>query len=103
MKNIKIPKILTNFYVISTAFFLLWMFVFDTNDWISQYNRKKRLEKMIEEKAFYEKKTKEIQADYRDLKSNSEVLEKFAREKYYLKKDKEDVFILVEDEENEKK
>ncbi|TAE71654.1 MAG: septum formation initiator family protein [Bacteroidetes bacterium] len=98
MKFIKIPKIFTNFYLLSAIIFVSWMLFFDANDWITQYNRQKRLQKMEEEINFYKKRTEEVKADFRDLKNNSEVLERFAREKYYLKKPKEEVFILTEEQ-----
>jgi cell division protein FtsB len=97
MKLIKIPKFLKNFYLLSGVAFVLWMLFFDTNDWITQYNRQKKLQKMQEEKVFYEKKIKEIKADYRDLKNNTEIMERFAREKYFLKRPNEEVFILTEE------
>ncbi|TAE46623.1 MAG: septum formation initiator family protein [Cytophagia bacterium] len=98
MNLIKIPKFLKNFYLLSGILFIIWMLFFDANDWITQYNRQKKLQKMEEEKLFYKKRTEEVKADFRDLKNNAEVLERFAREKYYLKKPKEEVFILTEDE-----
>ena len=47
-------------------------------------------------KDFYEL-IEAIQVTHEELKSDSKLLEKFARERYLMKKDNEDIFLLVED------
>ena len=56
------------------------------------------LSKLEEEKSFYQEELKVIQADLEELESNPESLEKFAREKYLMKKDNEELFVIVEEE-----
>ena len=55
------------------------------------------LNKLEEEKAFYEEEIKKTITDLEDLKSNPKSLEKFAREKYLMKKDNEELFVIVEE------
>lgn len=49
------------------------------------------------EKEFYEEKIDEVMKDREELMTNKELLEKFAREKYLMKKEAEDIFIVQEE------
>ncbi|MCU0447763.1 MAG: septum formation initiator family protein [Microscillaceae bacterium] len=101
--NLKLPPILRNFYLLTGLGFLLWIFFLDSNDLITQYNRQERLKNLQKTKVFYEKRIKEIQADRQELSRNLQIFEKFARERHYFKKPKEDVFVIELDEKTEKK
>jgi len=50
------------------------------------------------EKAYYLEKIIEVKEDREVLLSNKDLLEKFAREKYFMKKSSEDLYIVVEEE-----
>ncbi len=52
---------------------------------------------MEEEKSYYEEKVKEVEQDRKELMGNDELLEKFAREKYLMKKKTEDVYVIEEE------
>lgn len=95
--NMKIPKIFKNFYLIAFVIFVVWIAFLDNNDLITQSMRRERLQKLKNDKTYYEQKIKEISRDYQGLFNSEEALEKFAREKYYLAKPKEDVFVIVKD------
>ncbi len=96
----KIPKIFKNFYFISLLVFILWIAFFDSNDLITQYNRVERLEKLEAEKVYYEAEIKKIEREQKALATDSQAIERFAREKFFLKKPKEEVFVIEEQEEN---
>jgi len=95
--KIKLPKITTNFYLVSIIFFILWMLFFDSNDVFSQYERRKTLKELENDKKFYEDGIKEIELKREKLSTNVRILERFARENYYLKKPGEDVYIIEEE------
>jgi cell division protein FtsB len=80
-----------------TAAFLMWMLFFDKNDLLSQYQYHQQLSKLKTERDFYTKETAKVTKDLTELTSNPAQLEKFAREKYLMKKDNEDVFVIVKD------
>lgn len=92
MKNIF--NLLRNKFVIATIAFIVWMLFFDRNDITSQYNYQSQLHDLKEEKAFYIKETAVAKKDLKELTSNLTRLQKFAREKYLMKKENEDVFII---------
>lgn len=93
----KLPKFTRNFYFLVSLFFLVWMLFFDSNDIFSQYKLRKKLKTLEAEKEYYEAKVGEVKLDREELFSNEELLEKFAREKYLMKKPEEDIFIIVEE------
>jgi cell division protein FtsB len=80
-----------------TAAFLVWMLFFDKNDLLSQFQYHQEVSKLKVERDFYTKQTVQVTKDLSELTSNPAQLEKFAREKYLMKKDNEDVFVIVKD------
>jgi len=94
----KIPKILKNFYVVSTLIFVIWIFFLDGNDLITQYDRRQRLEKLEQEKVYFDQEIKTIEREQEALATDSQAIERFAREKFYLKKPKEDVYVIEEEQ-----
>ena len=95
----KIPTFFRSFYFMGTVLFLVWMFFFDANDFITQWQMSRKLAELEQEKEYYVEKIAEVQKDRQELLSNPELLEKFAREKYMMKRPTEDVFILVPEKE----
>lgn len=96
--KIKVPAFLKNRYAIAAAIFLIWIAFFDQNNLITQIQYRMELNKLEEEKEFYQDEIKQIRADLKELKTNPKTLEKFAREKYLMKKDNEELFVIVEEE-----
>ncbi len=95
-------KLLKNKYVLSVAVFVVWISFFDRNDLFTQWDRKKELKKLETSAAFYEKEISTTRKDLMELNNNTAVLEKFAREKFFLKRPNEEIF-LVSDSVGEKK
>ncbi len=90
-------ELFRNKYFVATAAFLVWMLFFDKNDMLSQYEYRSEVNKLQEEKDFYEKETDQVKKDLKELSTNLKSAEKFAREKYFMKKDNEDVFVIVKE------
>ncbi len=73
------------------------MLFFDKNDLVSQYEYRQQVNTLKEERDFYTKETEKVSKDLDELTSNPQKLEKFAREKYLMKKENEDVFVIVKE------
>ena len=86
-----------NKYFLVSSIFLVWMVFFDRNDLFSQWEYHQQVSKLKQERDFYQKETAKVHQDLDELTSNKEKLEKFAREKYLMKKDNEDVFVIVKE------
>lgn len=92
----KLPAIFKNFYFLATAIFLLWMLLLDSNNLVARFQLSSKLSSLEDEKAYYEEKIQEVQQDRNELFGDRESIEKFAREKYLMKKESEDIFIVQE-------
>ena len=86
-----------NKFFIVTVAFIVWMLFFDKNDLVSQYEYHQQVNSLKEERDFYQKETDKVNKDLDELTSNPQKLEKFAREKYLMKKSNEDVFVIVKE------
>ena len=86
-----------NKFFILTVAFIVWMLFFDKNDLVSQYEYHQQVNSLKQERDFYQTETDKVNKDLDELTSNPQKLEKFAREKYLMKKDNEDVFVIVKE------
>jgi len=95
-----IPAFLRNKYVIALGVFAFIMLFFDKNDIFTQAARNRQLKDLEKSKQHYSESIAEEQAELERLKSNPATLEKYAREKYLMKRDNEDLFLIPEVTEN---
>ncbi|TRX53773.1 septum formation initiator family protein [Fulvivirga sp. M361] len=94
----KLLKFTKNFYILFSLFFVIWMLFVDTNDVFTQFQLNQQRKNLEDEKAYYIEKIQEVKRDREELLGNDKLLEKFAREKYLMKKPSEDLYIVVEEE-----
>ena len=92
----KLIKLGGNFYILVTLFFLFWMIFIDSNNLVNQVRLSLKLNELDNQREFYQEKKKQIQAEREELMSNPELLEKFARERYLMKRQTEDLYVIVE-------
>lgn len=85
-----------NLYLTLTLGFIGWMLFFDSADLIAQYKLTRRIKKLQQEKIYYLKQIEVVTKEREELMSSEELLEKFAREKYFMKKPTEEVYIIEE-------
>ena len=93
----KIPSWLKNKYVLTAIGFFVWIMFIDDRDFITTHFRHvNELHKLEAQKKYYETQISTVQAELDQLKRNPAALEKYAREKYLMKKDNEDLFLVRE-------
>lgn len=98
MKMLKnIPPFLRNKFFLASLFFIIWLSFFDKNDLYSQFSYRKDLKKLEDDKAYYLKEISKNKEDMRQLMSDPQHLEKYAREHYLMKKPNEDIFLILPD------
>ncbi len=95
---IKFKRLSRNFYFICSILFLVWMLFFDSNDLFLQFQRTKKLNQLNAKQEFYTAKIQEVEMDRKELLSDQELLEKYAREKYLMRKPSEDLYIVVDED-----
>jgi len=91
-------KFISNRYVWVSLFFISWMLFLDTYSFLDHRVLNNEIEELENNKKYYEQ---EIRKDRQNIKQlqNPEQIEKYAREKYYMKRDSEDIYIIeFEDE-----
>ena len=77
------------------------MLLFDQNNLNERRKNTNEFNQLLEEKDYYLKKIEEDRKRIEELKTNNDNLEKFAREQYLMKKDNEDIFLIVSENKNE--
>ncbi|MCF6171412.1 MAG: septum formation initiator family protein [Bacteroidales bacterium] len=91
-------KYINNRYFYTGLAFVILMVFFDQENIVEQLNLSRRLSDLEEQKAFYREEIKNNTEAIYVLEHDTLRMEKYAREKYYMKKDGEDVFVLVPEE-----
>jgi len=93
----KIPSFLKNKYVIAILVFIVWMMFFDRNNFINQFRLVSTLKGLNKQKQYYLKEINNDSIALHRLKTDTDSLEKFAREKYLMKRDNEDIYLIVDE------
>lgn len=90
----KIIPFIANRYFLACLAFLLWMLFFDQRNIFLQRDRAAELEQLEQAKAYYEKEISTTQEQLNNLQSNPGAVEKYARERYLLRREGEEVYIF---------
>jgi len=96
----KLPALLKNKYVIATLAFVVWIVFFDRNDLITQAGYLHQLSTLRDQKTYLQEEIMKTDTDRNELRSDPAKLEKFAREKYLMKKGNEDVYLISGDKDD---
>tara|TARA_Y100000813_G_C24084394_1_gene315026 strand:- start:336 stop:647 length:312 start_codon:yes stop_codon:yes gene_type:complete len=93
IKNSKFFKIVSNLYILISVVFFIWIFFIDSNSILVNIKLNKEISELKERKDFLEN---QIQMDKKIISNlqNPDSLEKYAREKLYMKKENEEIFII---------
>tara|TARA_Y100001933_G_C18746067_1_gene457880 strand:+ start:80 stop:394 length:315 start_codon:yes stop_codon:yes gene_type:complete len=95
----QIPAFLKNKYVLVGSIVFLWVAFFDSHNLVKQSKLKGEIEELEEKRNFYKTEIKKDSIALHELTTNPKTQEKFAREKYFMKKDNEDVIVILEGDE----
>ena len=85
------------YVVVCVAGVLIVGFLDENSMWSHMKNRQ-RIEELTEEKARYNAVFERDKAQIRELERDPKAMEKIARERYFMKADNEDIFILSDDD-----
>lgn len=90
----KLISFFTNKYILTMLAFGIWMFFFDQNDWKAQQERNNDLAATEHNIQYLNEEIAKLEYEHKQLTSNPERLEQFARENYRMKRDNEDVYVV---------
>ncbi|PDH53957.1 MAG: septum formation initiator [Cryomorphaceae bacterium MED-G14] len=98
IKNNRYFKLFSNIYFITFTIFLFWILFFDSNSILVNLKLQKEINQLNERKAELED---QISIDKKIISSlqNIDSLERYAREKLYMKKENEEIYIIEYTEE----
>ena len=95
----KLPPILKNKFILVTLILVVWVAFFDSNNWIKQSKLKSEIEDLKKQKNYYQYEIEKDSVALFNLTNNQETQEKFAREKYLMKKENEDIIVIINSDE----
>lgn len=90
-------RIVKNKYVLTTIIFFVWLIAFDQNSIIDRISLNSLNRNLKEQREHYKNQIKDNKERMEELQGSTEKLEKFAREQYLMKKDGEELFIVIEE------
>ena len=98
--KIKIPSLFKNIYFIIIMLFIIWMLFFDSNSWLVHRELNKKVYRLENQKDFYKSEMEKDKVELSKMKTDSG-LEEYAREKLFMKKEDEEIFIIEFDSIND--
>ena len=92
-----IPGWIKNKYLLTLVVFAVWLLFFDDRDiFTTHFKHRNELKNLEQSRDYYLQQIETTKKELDNLKSNPALMEKYAREKYWMKKDNEDLYILPE-------
>jgi len=82
-------------FILIGLLFVLWMLLFDSNSYLNHNRLSNDINQLQKDKQHYKKEIKKDSIALEEL-SSPEGLEKYAREKYHMKKENEEIFLIIE-------
>ena len=98
----RIPASFRNKYLLTILLFFIWIVLLDSNNLISRFRDMRELSRLKSDREYYLNKIEEESRKLRELKTDNDNLEKFAREQYRMKKPDEDLYIIMTPREDRK-
>ena len=95
MKDLTI-KFLKNSYVIIIIIFVIWMIFFDSNSILVHNELNNDINDLNNQKEYYKNEIEKDNIELNQIRTDSG-LEKYAREKLFMKRDNEEIFIIEYD------
>ena len=86
-----------NRYTILGFCFIIWMIFFDQNSLFTHLELDKQISDLKRDEAYFKQNLENEDKKLKVLIENPAEIERIAREKFYLKKDNEDIFIIQQD------
>lgn len=87
-------KRLTNKYLLTGIPFVVWMLFFDANSWLIQQELNTQIEKLEQSIKFYASELEVDRVALKELESDPRAFEKYARERFWMHKPGEEVYVF---------
>jgi len=88
-----IPYVFNRYFIVFLGF-AVWMLFFDQRDFFQQKERSSELKKLEAAKKYYQDEIDQTKTQLTNLQNNPTAIEKYARERYLLRRDGEEVYLF---------
>jgi len=88
-----------NKYVLTITVFAIWMLFFDQNNMVDRMKMSSEIRQLEDDREYYQNEIQKDSTRLHELTTDRDNLEKYAREQFLMKKDNEDVFVVIEEKE----
>jgi cell division protein DivIC len=88
---------LRNFYLGTTVVWLVWITLIDDNNVIVVLQNRQKMLNLEQDRRYYQEQVRLVKKERREVFGNQAMLEKWAREKYLMRKPTEDVYVIVDE------
>lgn len=99
----RILDVVKNKYLLAFIAFVVWMCFFDRYDVSTQHSYYSQKQNLQEQKHFYESEIDRIEKAIYNIQYNPNEIQRVAREKFKMKKNNEDIYVIVDEEVAESK
>ncbi|MFV0237685.1 MAG: FtsB family cell division protein [Flavobacteriales bacterium] len=86
-----------NKYVLIIGLFVVWMTFFDDASLLQHIRIDQEIERLEEDRNFYKNQLESVKTELKKVQDDPKSIEKIARERFYMKKNHEDIFVIVEE------
>ncbi len=93
LRKLRYIRIVKNPFFLITIGFIVWIVFFDSYSLIEHHAIDQEIDKMEEKREYFQNEIDKDKQSIKNLK-DGDAIEKYAREKYYMKRDNEDIFII---------
>ena len=94
LRNSNWFKRLTNKYLLTGIPFIIWMLFFDANSWLIQKELNMQIDKLQQSIQFYSSELETDRVALEELESDPKAFEKYARERFWMHKPGEEVYVF---------
>ena len=92
--HFRLPAWLGNKYFLSCLVFLVFLSFFDDRELVTNYQHRKQLRELEKSAEYYRQEIDKTRTELNQLRTDAATLEKYAREKYLMKRDNEDIYVI---------
>lgn len=93
-KFAKILPYFRNFYVVFGGITLVWVLFFDRYNFVDRLQTQLRIKELRSDLTFFKEERDKIEETRNMLESDMVEIERFARERYMMKRENEDLFLI---------
>jgi cell division protein FtsB len=88
---------LKNFYIATLLAWVVWIFLLDNNNLRVVFSNRSKMKELEKERAILLEKISQVKKERNEVFGNPKMLEKLAREKFLMRRPKEEVYVIVDE------